>query len=148
MTYISHRLARSFVRFLDHLANLKQLSLVNQRIVSLEAWNKTPEEQQSQLLHQLGTSYSSGLQMFCSTDVPTEEMLVYTNGPFQAHDITMLEKGVENLKRIISRDSQVVEEDCGIIQNIASGQQLERLQHLDIRKMHHLCAELQSFCLI
>ncbi|KAJ4414596.1 hypothetical protein N0V82_007838 [Gnomoniopsis sp. IMI 355080] len=150
MTGIGHDLARGFVRFLSQLTNLKRLSLVNPRTLSLKVWNRTPEEQQSHLIQQLGTSYSSGLQMACSTDVPTEDILLYTDGPLGVRDITTLAEAVDNLKRIIRHDSQVEkgsdEEVSGIIRNIVSGEQ--RLQHLEIRRMYHLSAELQSLCLL
>lgn len=144
LTNIGHDVMRGFMGVLNEFPNLKQFSLVNSRKILLSAWINTSEEQQSQLLQQLKTSYSSGLQMIPSTDVPDAETFDYHSGPFRPRHITLLKTAVENLNRIIRG---VIQGDESL--DFIKGIELDRprFQQIEIRKMYHLSAELQGLCL-
>lgn len=144
LTSFGHDVVRGLLRVLDQFPNLEQLSLVNSRKVLLAAWNNTPEQQRSELRTQLGASYSSGLQMVPSTDVPTALASAYATGPFQTRHVTLLKRAVENLGRIVHGD---VRADESLIFVRYLDVDWRRLQRIDIRKMYHLSAELQGLCL-
>lgn len=144
LTNIGSDVMRGFLGILNELPKLKQFSLVNSRKILLSAWNNSSEEHQSQLLQLLKTSYSSGLQMIPSTDVPDAETFEYHSGPFRPRHITLLKTAVENFNRII-RGVVQGDESLDFIQDIDLDRQ--RLQQIEIRKMYHLSAELQGLCL-